>query len=172
MVSKCCCHHKMRMSLFAPDWWACVLCDSITATLQRPVVFMEVVCPTRAVYPFHVDFNVHPNLHNFWEQAGKKSRGHTEGFLQKLIACLLWLICKSIFWFKTEGGRIPGRKRRSTDVPSGVSYEPEPQMDCRWRLNLETLIYWKGNDSERTESAPSAMSVCPFLNHTFQYFKE
>lgn len=54
------------------------------ATLQMPVVFMEVVfVPTRAVYTFHVDFSVHPNLHNFCEQPDKKSGGHSEGFLQE-----------------------------------------------------------------------------------------
>lgn len=44
------------------------------------VVFMEdVFVPTCAVYMLHVDFN----LHNFREQPDKKSRGHTEGFLQE-----------------------------------------------------------------------------------------
>lgn len=48
-----------------------------------PIVFMEDVCPHMCCYTFHVDFNVHPTLHNFWEQPDKKSGGHTEGFLQE-----------------------------------------------------------------------------------------
>lgn len=87
----------------------------------------------------------------------KSPEGTLKDSYRKLIACLFWLICKSIFWFKTEGGRIPGRKLTSTNVPSGVSYERKPQMDYRWRLNFETLIYWKGKDSKRTESAMNIM---------------
>lgn len=49
-----------------------------------PIIFIEdMFVPTCAIYMFHVGFNVHPNLHNFWEQPDKKSRGHTEGFLQE-----------------------------------------------------------------------------------------
>lgn len=144
---------------------------SIAATLQMPVVFMEdVFVPICAIYTFHVDFNVHPNLHNFENSQAKSPEGTLKDSYRKLIACLLWLICKSIFWFKTEGGWIPGRKLTSTNVPSGVSYERKPQMDYRRRLNFETLIYWKGKDSERTKSALNAMSACPFcpMSHSFQ----
>lgn len=91
----------------------------------------------------------------------KNPEGTLKVSYRKLIACLLWLICKSSFWFKTEGGRIPGRKLTSTNVPSGVSYERKPPMDYRRRLNFETLIYWKGKDSKRTHSALDAMPMHP-----------
>lgn len=130
-----------------------------------PVGFMEdVFVPLCAIDMFHVGFNVHPAQLVRANSRRKNPVGTLEVSYWKLIACLLWLICKSIFFlFKTEGGQIPGRKLTTTNVPSGVSYERKPQMDDRWRLNSEMLIYWKGKDSKK-QKVP--WMLCPWVLFT------
>lgn len=142
-----------------------------------PVIFMgDVFVLTCAVYMFCIDSVSILTCTTFENSQTKNPEGTLKDSYRKLIACLLWLICKSIFWFKTEGGRIPGRKLTSTNVPSGVSYERKPQMDYRRRLNFETLIYWKGKDNKRTKVlwmlCPCVLSApCPMYSSNWRISK-